>query len=97
MGRAERAGRVPWIPPGKFLRGQTVNNHPERGSAKLCLRAVLGTRSRTPLQAVVWPGEDVGSPSPPHLPAAEGKGLLDLFLCPWWMFRKDVAPALGGF
>lgn len=83
---------------GKVLLGQRVNNNLERGSAKMCLRAVLGTRSSTGLKVVVGLGEDVGSPSPSYSPAAEGKGLLDCFLCAWWMFGKDTAPpALEGF
>lgn len=83
---------------GKVLPGQRVNNHLERRSTKMCLRAVLGTRSSTGLKAVVGLGQEVGSPSPPYLPAAEGKGLLDCFLCPWQMFWKYMAPAaLDGF
>lgn len=44
-----------------------MTNHLKDGSTKMCLRAVLGTRSFTGLKAIVWLGEDVGSPSPPYL------------------------------
>lgn len=40
MGKVEHSGRVSWISPGQLE--QTVKNHLERGSTKLCLRAVLG-------------------------------------------------------
>ena len=80
---------------GKVLLGQRVNNHLERGFTKIYVRAVLGTRSSTGVKAVVWLGGEVGSPSPPHLPAAEGKKTVGLLFMISMMDVREVHGTCG--